>query len=169
MEDWNKIDSFDQIQINPNTLIICDIDETLLYFPEPITNSFKDSLESRDIEYWNKIFIKPLHTDIEGFGRLLLRLAMYNGGLCFLTARPGHNENIEFTRDNFASLKLSYEAFKVYYSWLVPKGEFIKQQINLTGYKDIIFIDDMDYNLKNVNFYFGEQIKCYKFVYKKIL
>jgi hypothetical protein len=175
-----EINSFDQIPIDlPNTLVICDIDDTLLHFPGLTSEKYKEILEyfnsintdqkialNNANNYWFKIFYQtvPIHTDKNGFSRLLSRLDAKSGGLCFLTARPGHQSNIEFTRSNFYSLNLNYDVFKIYYSWTIPKGEFIKNQINLTDYTNIIFIDDMEYNLLNVNSHFGSQIKCYKFV-----
>jgi len=178
--NWTEINSFDQVSIDlPNTLVICDIDDTLLHFPGLTPEKYTEILEyyksiNSDPEialndannYWSEKFSQtvPIHTDMDGFARLLLRLHTSSGGLCFLTARPGHPDNIEFTRSNFNSIKLSYDAFIIHYSWFLLKGEYIRDQINLTGYTNIIFIDDMEYNLLNVNSHFGSQIKCYKFI-----
>jgi len=185
--NWIEINSFDQIPIDLlQTLVICDIDDTLLHFPGLSPEKYKEILEyynsiNQDPEialnnankYWSEIFSQtvPVHTDIDGFARLLLKLHTNSGGLCFLTARPGYQSNIEFTRSNFHNLNLNYDAFKIYYSWTIPKGEFIKKQINinLTDYTNIIFIDDMEYNLLNVKSHFGSQIKCYKFIRNKNL
>lgn len=177
----NQISSFDQIPINlGNTLIICDIDDTLLYFPGLGPNKYNEIFDyyastSSDMEtainsaiaHWNNLFgmAEPAHTDINGFRNLLLRLHLYNGGICFLTARPSHESNIEFTANNFSSLKLNYDEFKVFYSHTIPKGEYIQTNIDLRGYTNIIFIDDMDHNLINVKSIFGNKIQCYKFAH----
>lgn len=182
---WTQISSFDEIPIDlPHTLVICDIDDTLLYFPGLTREKYTQVLEhynsiysdpSTALEqangYWTNLFTQtvPTHTDLDGFARLLLRLHLYGGGICFVTARPGHESNIEFTKSNFAAIRLSYDAFVVHYSWIKPKGEYIREHIDLTGYTNIIFIDDMEHNLSNVNSHFGSQIKCYKFVHNKNL
>jgi hypothetical protein len=180
--NWIEISSFDQVPIDsPHTLIICDIDETLLHFPDLTLEKYNQVLEyynsiHSDYElalantnsHWSQIFVssQPSHTDMDGFRRLLLRLHLYNGGLCFLTARPGHESNIEFTKSNFAAIRLEYSAFVVHYSGLIPKGEFIRNKIDLSYYSDVIFIDDMDYNLLDVSSRFGQRIKCFKFVHQ---
>jgi hypothetical protein len=177
--DWKEINSFDQVSIDfADTLVICDIDDTLLYFPELTYEKYNEILEynksiytdyefalSNSNDYWNKLFLEgtPSHTDMDGFARLLVRLHLSNGGLCFLTARPGHSTNVEFTKTNFNKINLNYDAFRVYYSWIKPKGEYIRDHIDISGYSNIIFIDDMDYNLSNVNLHFGSKIKNYKF------
>lgn len=179
--EFQTINSFNQVPINlTNTLIICDIDDTLLYFPELGPNKYNQIFDyyfstSPDLETaidkttvcWSNLFgsTLPTHTDINGFKTLLQKLHLYNGGLCFLTARPSHESNIEFTRKNFRSLQLNYDEFKVYYSYTIPKGEYIKSNIDLRSYTNIIFIDDMDYNLVNVKSIFGNRIQCYKFVH----
>lgn len=182
--NWTEISSFDQIPIDQTqTLVICDIDDTLLYFPGLTTEKYNEILDTykqfvgdnpdglllaqaQANNHWSELFgqTKPSHTDKNGFARLLLRLHLYNGGLCFVTARPGYQSNIEFTRSNFNDIYLSYDAFVTYYSSNIPKGEYINKNIDLSGYSNIIFIDDMEHNLSNVNLHFGNKIKCFRFV-----
>jgi hypothetical protein len=179
--DWTEINSFDQIDINKfNTLIICDIDDTLLYFPGLGPNKYNQIfqyysqiyLESEiatisTCNFWNNLLenTEPVHTDIAGFSSLLLNSYLYNNEICFLTARPGYSSNIEFTSNNFKSINLDYNKFKVYYSHTIPKGEFIQSNIDLSRYTNIIFIDDLEHNLLNVKSIFGNKIQCYKFVH----
>ena len=175
-----EINSFEQIDIkHPNTLVICDIDDTLLYFPGMGPKKYNEilshymSLCFQDFQtaseytsnYWEKLFLttEPMHTDKLGFYNLLYRLNENNSGLCFLTARPGHESNIEYTRQNFKSLNLNYDEFVVFYSHKTPKGEYIKTSIDVSKYTNIIFIDDLNQNLSNVKLTFGDNVQCYKF------
>ena len=172
------INSFDEIIITKNkSLILCDIDDTILRFsyninhfynnakllyPEVSDNELVNRAE-RDF-YIHRILNKPFHTDLNGFNNLCKRIKDMNGELIFVTARSYSSE--EITKKHFKSLGVDYNKFKIHYvSSKISKGDYIKKNINLEGCKEIIFIDDLDYNLKNVKKILP-QIKCYKFVYK---
>jgi hypothetical protein len=173
---YEEINCFDQVPIMfRNSLIICDIDETLLYFPNHYNELFQNNIsfygnittaiEKTNLQWTNIIdntLAKP--TDFDGFLRLINRLQQTQSKICFLTARSGHPENIEFTKKNFSQIDINYDAFTVLYSYMVPKGEYIKTHINLDSYSQIIFIDDMDHNLHNVYTNFGNRIQNYKFI-----
>jgi hypothetical protein len=173
---FQEISSFDQIPIlYPNSLIICDIDETFLYFPNNYNkllenninfyNNITIAIEKTNLE-WSNVINNTVAkaTDFDGFIRLLQRLKYNQSNICFLTARSDHLENIEFTKKNFSQIGINYNAFTVMYSYTIPKGEYIKLNLNLDNYSQVIFIDDMDYNLQNVYNNFGNRINCYKFI-----
>lgn len=149
--------SFDHIRLSRfNPLVLCDIDDTLLTMNtiyhlgqnHPITPTY---------EY------KVKHTDYDGFHRLVSRVKQLGGELQFLTAR-----NKEFhasTRSHFDAIGVNYDSFQIHYTNAGPKGEYIKNNIDLSKYDEVIFIDDRDSFLANVK-YHHPQIKCYKFVTK---
>jgi hypothetical protein len=180
---WSIINSFSQIYLSSKTLIICDIDDTLLYFPNihPFSydnlmkyyislNNDETKAHEMTINYINWLYkiSTPFHTDMYGFYDILNRLNNFpQSNICFLTARSGNYENREFTKNNFTSIGLDYYKFDVHYSSNIPKGEYIKNNINISNYDNIIFIDDKEFNIQNVNLYFGSRIKCYKFEHGK--
>ena len=111
---YQEISSFDQVPIIfQNSLVICDIDETLLHFPNYYNellqnnidfyghNNMSTAIEKTNLQWSNIINntnAKP--TDLDGFIRLISRIQDSNSKICFLTARSNHPENIEFTRKN---------------------------------------------------------------------
>jgi hypothetical protein len=177
---FKEINTFDNVFLySPNSLIICDIDDTLLYFPNLNKNKYDEIFRYNTMFtnnsflasyytnlYWNKLILETnaKHTDLNGFSRLILRINNFKSNLCFLTARSGNPENITFTKNNFSQIGLDYNLFPVIYSSMTPKGNFIKSNINLNQYSQIIFIDDLDTNLQNVYENFGTRIECYKFI-----
>jgi hypothetical protein len=190
-----SISSFDEVVLSPrpNPLVLCDIDETLLRYNKQyedifrevaqkydrgitqyqITRKYLESPEQRHtkIQYIAKMeYDKYIHdtppvaTDAEGFNRLLLRIYMLNGELKFVTAR-GHLSQ-EFTRKHFTQIGVNYDDFEVHYTDATHKGEYIKKNISFDGYNDILFIDDLDNFIQNVQSHLP-QIQCYKFVAKR--
>jgi hypothetical protein len=143
-----EINSFSNIKIKQNTLIICDIDETLLYIKK--SNICLSILCS----YW---FTDAHFTDKNGFKKLLEEIENTNSTLCFLTARENTKKIKNFT-------KMDFDDFQIYFCGKIPKGEFILKNINHTFFNEIIFIDDLDQNIENVKNIFGSKIKCYKFI-----
>ena len=177
---FTEINTFDNVLLFlENSLIICDIDNTLLHFPDlnqsnydeifkynnMLTNNSSLALNYTNI-HWNQIILhsNAKHTDLNGFTKLISRIYNLKSNLCFLTARSGSPENIDFTKNNFLQIGLDYNLFPVIYSSMTPKGDFIKSNINLNEYSQIIFIDDLDFNLQNVYSNFGSRIQCYKFI-----
>jgi hypothetical protein len=147
------INNFNDIIISDKkTLIICDIDDTLIKF--------------KNIEQY-RIFgslVKPLPTDIYGFISMLKKVKINNGKIIFLTARISAAEKI--TRQQFSDIGLNYNDFNIYYTnGNMEKGYYIMDNIELSNYDEIIFIDDNDVCLISVINLFPD-IKCYKFDWK---
>ena len=94
-----QISSFNDVQITKNTLIICDIDDTILYYPDceqtciklakelyndyTITEFVK---EVKKLYSYYKFIHKPVNTDYDGFQNLTNKLKENDGKLLFLTA-----------------------------------------------------------------------------------
>ena len=169
------INSFNQIDINnTKTLVICDIDETFISWkkkPEDFVNmlisDFPDSSKEEilnDSNYMHNIYInmyKPVLTDLDGFTNLLNKIDSTCSEIIFLTARSSTNKN--FTLKNLNDVGFSHFIDKIHYTDnLISKGEYIKNNIDLSMYNQIIFIDDKELFIKSVNDYFPHII-CYKF------
>jgi hypothetical protein len=102
----------------------------------------------------------PKHTDYDGFNRLVRRVKQLGGEIQFLTARDGQYHYI--TKLHFNHIGIDSDLFKINYTNAGPKGEYIKKNINLLGYGEVLFIDDRDSFLMSVKTH-HPQIICYKF------
>ena len=171
---YKVINNFNEIEIiKDKTLIICDIDKTILYhdvkkekFIDMLKDDNFDEKEQLEIaqemmDMYCRIY-PPQHTDPEGFKNLSDKINKLNGKIVFLTARSYISE--AFTKENFKQIGLNYEEYDCHYTDnKISKGDYIKANIELSFWNDIIFIDDYDFNLISVwkNF---PHLKCYKFV-----
>jgi hypothetical protein len=171
--EHKSINNFNDIEITKNkTLIICDIDNTLLYHDvkiEKFINMFKgDNFDENEIielanEMMNLHFriFPPTHTDAEGFKNLIDKTNKLNGKIIFLTARSELSK--DFTKKQFQQIGLNYYDYDVHYTDnKIMKGDYIKSNIDTSLWDDIIFIDDHTFNLVSVSYRFPES-KCYKF------
>jgi hypothetical protein len=162
---WKTVNTFSEIPIKPNTLVLCDIDETLLHHPA-INNDWVDMIqrlfllrnhsatgiydaakaEEDTNKYCNVLFerIPMRHTDREGFFAMV---AMAEG-FAFVTARQEFAR--QFTYDNLRSLGIDPSGHEVHFSSNMPKGEYILANFDLSKYNYVVFIDDQAGNLQNV-------------------
>lgn len=176
--EHKSINNFNDIEITKNkTLIICDIDNTLLYHDvkiEKFINILKDDNfgEKEIIELANEMMnlhcriFPPSHTDAEGFRNLIDKTNKSNGKIIFLTARSEISK--DFTKKQFEQIGLNYYDYDVHYTDnKIMKGDFIKSNIDTSLWDDIIFIDDHTFNLVSVSHRFPES-KCYKFEIQSI-
>lgn len=185
---YKTISSFNDVEIkDTNTLIICDIDETLLTWNKKLSDFYhmiKDDFSLIDCEskYTQKEIDKeaqlwlitycgmfaPMMTDADGFYNLLNRIEKSNSEIMFLTARPKNEKNVKFTKKNFTDIGLDYDKYSIHYTDnnSISKGEYIKKNIiikeNKDKYGEINFIDDYESNIKTVNDILPNVI-CYKF------
>lgn len=170
------ISTFTNIQLYENTLVILDIDETLLRYENIDKKWWKDRFnyyynihnhsEKSDectINDWLD-FIKtsnPTHTDKEGFVDLEKRIDDLNCKLIFVTARNKELEAI--THTHFDHLEIKNK--EIYFTSGENKAHTIENVINkyLRKHEHVIFVDDLDTNLNDVNQHFENKIKCFKF------
>jgi hypothetical protein len=156
---WKTIQKFSEIDIQPNTLVLCDIDDTLLHHPV-INNSWvhlistffyikhNNPIESQKQteEYYNEIVnaIPFQHTDREGFFNMVEKSTEF----AFVTARNVVAK--EFTYSNLRSIDVDPEIHKVHFCGNIAKGEYILRNFDLAKYDHVVFIDDQIGNLENV-------------------
>jgi len=176
--NYNCIQSFNEIPIGDNSLVICDIDDTLIkskkclsYFYKIVEEDFiafpnwpKELIlkDACDMQHLHNQMFGFDHTDSDGFFFMCDKIKKSSSQLVFLTARDVKSEN--FTRKNFQSVGLDYDNFPVYYTNNeIFKGQYILSNINFSSYSNIIFIDDCDVQLNSVIECFP-QAQCYKFV-----
>jgi hypothetical protein len=180
---WKTINKFSEIDIKPNTIVLCDIDDTVLHHPflnsswtSIITTFFMTKrfterrfcdhfvAENDTDEYVQKIIKeRPIaHTDRDGF----FNMADLARTLVFITARMPQTE--QFTKENLLSIDIDPLVYKVWFSGFRPKGEFIASELDLTGYDHVVFIDDQVRNLENVHSkLIHPHVELYKFEHVK--
>jgi hypothetical protein len=173
------INTFNDVVIEKeNTLILCDIDNTLLYYTKKATDFYIEVQKSipnkpthfyinKATEYYYKYTAqsKPFHTDYDGFINMTNQLSTLNGNIMFVTARNKPYEDI--TKKHFSDIGLVYDDYVVHYTEdKISKGEYIKLFIDISNASDVIFIDDYDEYIQSV-LDICPDIKCYKFDYKR--
>jgi hypothetical protein len=186
---YKIINSFDDVIINnSNTLIICDIDETLLTWNKKSSDfnhlvkldfnlkdkeyeEYEEYEEYKEIEkeaqcFLNmyRVIVKPEMTDVNGFNNLLDKIIQTDSQIIFLTARPNNESSKKFTRKNFTDIGLDYDKYTIHWTNnnSISKGEYIFNNIDINKYNEIIFIDDYESYIKTVNDIL-HNIICYKF------
>jgi len=154
---YSVISKFDSIPlVSGRPLIICDIDETLLYMSDNNSQILKYPLFYNKHGYFSTSAIKNrsiLPTDIDGFYRLEHRVNSLGGKLIFLTAR--HREASNYIVEDFEKIGLQSYKYDIHYTGnMISKGEYIKKFINVSGYSHLYFIDDLHENIRSVYYYF---------------
>jgi len=179
------ISTFDSVVIHNNTLVLCDIDETVIHFKsinkQWWSNKFDEYYsQSHDYDLADiKVFedwithIKendPVCTDLVGLTNLLNKLNDMNGTFVFITARNNDELLIELTKihlqqSGIYDILIDVKELPVYFcGGNISKGQFIKDNINIDDFDHVIFIDDLESNLESVHETFIDtNITLYKF------
>jgi hypothetical protein len=178
-----KISSFrpiiDIINSKKKTLVICDIDDTILFYDKTINyfiefvkkdfpNWADDSIKTEAGCYYNtyRHIATPKHTDFDGFMSMIETIKSTNNNFLFLTARTNYEKNSNITKKHFNDIGLHYDDFTIHYTNnLMSKGRYIKTNIDISSYESVIFIDDYETYIKTVTEHFPHII-CYQFVNK---
>lgn len=170
-----QISSFRQINITKPTLILCDIDETILTWKKNEAYFLHQQMKKNPTLSLPELYylarnefaihrstVPPKPTDIEGFREMIQTLALHPHSKCmFLTARSASYH----TQMDFQDIGIDYNAFVVHYTANeITKGQYIKKYIDLSSYQDVIFIDD---NMEYIQSVLIEElgIRCFKFVH----
>ncbi len=173
IEKINNFTDILPIENNLETVLALDIDETVLYFTEIHKGWWKDNFDqfyevSKDYDHadreslnkWfktieNKI---PIVTDQEGINELIK--ISNDTKLIFITARHESSEIV--TKQHL--LEIGFDSPTILFCDIKSKGIVLKQWLidNDLLHKQIIFIDDKDYNIKDVKNELPGAI-CYQF------
>jgi hypothetical protein len=176
-----KIKSFNLVDIKQNSLILCDIDDTILryqynmdYFIEKSRREIvyiTDNFNEEDIKFLaeceyedHRYFTEPFYTDKEGFDNMLKKISETNSNLIFITARS--NKSREKTKNQLEKIGIDINNYPIHFTfeYKISKAEYIKKYIYLTQFDNIYFIDDQVNNVKNVKITFPN-FNCYLFKY----
>lgn len=172
-----QVSSFREINIDQTkpTLILCDIDETLLtwkkneiyFFNQQCriypTFSLPENYRLAQNQFSNyRSTVPPTPTDIEGFREMIQTLYFHPNSKCmFLTARSASHH----TPDDFEKIGIDYKAFDVHYTAnQITKGQYVKKYMDLSPYQDVIFIDD---NMEYIQSVLIQElgIRCFQFLH----
>lgn len=182
-ESFPTIHTFDMIRIIPHTLVLCDIDNTILYTNEDQENSelvynrlishylplvrfdMKKATKCANREYSARYPMLP--TDPNGFERMIRKIRETEGcDFLFLTARKP--DTWQHTEKHLREIGLMTEEYIVHFSDTVPKGEYANRYINMNSYRRVVFIDDLRENLENMRMYSGHaNMELYRFEVQK--
>ena len=160
---YQKINKYRDIQIIPNSLIIFDIDETILYFQginktwwknnfDYYYNKYQnyDKAENYALQDWLNHVNKndPKLIDKKDLLNFFEQAHKLDCEIIFITARNHKLKNI--TEMHFLNLDISRYIHKIYYNR--KKGKLLKEllETKYTNYNNIIFIDDLKSNLDQV-------------------
>lgn len=159
----NVISSYDNINIKNNSLILCDIDETVLKYNGINREWWKqrfyyhydkdkdyDKADINSLNDWkNYIYnTQPTITDNYGFRNFIDKINETNSTLYFITARDKDMEII--TEKHFNELNIDFYKEQIHYVGINSKGAYIKDNFKLANYNTIIFIDDREVHLNEV-------------------
>ena len=174
---YQTIHSFHSVPILYNTLVLCDLDETLWKYDEINVNwwrthfqkmfNYVNEFEKADeltINAWTDHVKKrvPEYTDRDGFSKMLDRITNTNSDIIFITARTKEME--EFTKEHLGQMGDLLSIIPVHYvGQKQSKGDYILHNLDIFHYDHIVFIDDNLKNLISVYKTFWRKIKCFKF------
>lgn len=178
---FKQIFSFKNINIHPRTLVVFDIDDTVIGYKEFSHTFFTDSIKKYKKKHkCDKMALDfalhdwitkvnqgtPYHMDDDGFNELTQKITNTDSHYIFMTARNSLYKDI--TESHLE--KVGIQNRQVYYLAGANKGEFLKSIFHkYSKYKKIIFIDDMEKNLNDIHKAFGNKINLYHFVKKYLV
>jgi hypothetical protein len=153
------INTFNKIPLTKNSLVLCDIDDTLITTKTICLKPKKTNTAKPNIK-----LVVPAYIDKNGFTNLLQRLEATNSKLYFITSR--NESSIDFTNNQFKLLNIDINTYPILYCGTSQKSNIVKQFIHTNSYDSIIFIDDLMYNIRNMKKEFGDKVSC--FLFKKL-
>ena len=173
------IKKFNEIEIIPNSLVVLDIDETILKFDgidmKWWKNKFnKNYIVSRDYKIadkltyydWIKIISRSNPELVDNnFHNFINLITENNCELILLTARSVTLKNI--TLEHLNQINFSFNEDKIYFN--ENKGDELNKIINekYLNMKNIIVVDDAEPNLYDIKEKIPEQYNLY--LYKMII
>jgi len=156
-----SITGFSSVVLSENSLVLCDIDDTLLYIIEDYSKLpelymrygvyERDAIDQAEREFYKRcVFARP--TDSVGFAEMLTRIEESNSVLMFLTARAP--ESREFTQKNLREVGIDPTKYAIHFTGSkMTKGGYINRNIDIAQYNTVIFIDDQIGNLESVRLF----------------
>jgi hypothetical protein len=158
--EYTTIHNYDQINLQDNTLLVMDFDETIIHYPcinrfwwEDTQNKYAqkdpETAEKNTYNDWMAIIVKhkAQMLDAEEFNKLLVLVKNTNSTIVILTAR--HNKLTKITYDELKDCGIYNDIEQVYFS--TKKGIVIKEIKH--DHKHIVFVDDTLSNINHVKYH----------------
>ncbi len=156
-----------------NFLLLCDIDDVMIYFLEIHKTWWKerfdyyynknyDMADKATLNDWKKIITnnKPLYTAAY-LDSYFIAIKRKGGSVMLVTARDNSMKDIT---EKHLEYSLKYIDM-IHYVGDMDKGQYIRDNIDMTKYKVVHFIDDMLYNVEAVKKH-NPMIEC--FLYENV-
>lgn len=171
----NKVNTFKDIPIQRNTLVLCDIDDTVIVFKKLGKKWWRERFDyyydvNGDFEFSEKAVLKewshtirtmkPVHVDEHGFCDFVDRIEQTGSTLVFVTARGENISDLTTLHLNSAGI---YPKTDVHHTNNTPKGEYIANVIDFDDFEHVVFIDDMEHNIQSVQNTFGDKVELFLF------
>jgi len=180
MKDLNKTFSTITEHTIPNTLVILDCDETILKFEGELREIYKwwketfnkffeecqdfDLAEYKTNELWKKKIRdcdKFSHTDESGLTKMIEEAREVGNVVIIVTARDDelaiitkkHLNEIGFVADELklkSDISAHHENNGIFHTSGKSKGKVADEICKELGFKNIVFVDDMLFNLEDV-------------------
>jgi hypothetical protein len=155
-----RCDTFRDIYIPNNSLVVLDVDDTVVLFKEMGRTWWaareKELVLLHGAEKGRELVMRewvhgahlhaPVLTDPEEFPRFLQRVFDAGAHLIFLTARSA--ELRQLTEFHLTSCGVEVKSENIYFAR--DKGAALKSIVCSGGFTEVVFIDDMEHNLENV-------------------
>ena len=169
------VKSFKDIPVERNTLVLCDIDDTVIVFEKLGKKWWRERFDdyyerNGDYDFSEKAVLKewihqihkekPVHVDKEGFDDFVERINDSGSTLVFITART--SDLYCLTLHHLKQLGITPKT-DVHYTNNTPKGDYIANVIDFDDFDHVVFIDDMEHNIASVQTVFGEKVDTYLF------
>lgn len=154
-----RINSFKNVNISEKTIVMCDIDETLLTFhPHDWLSIYDNNIKKYEpqVAYektnaeWSDIVNNnaPVMTDRSGFFDMIKRINQTGSLLLFVTARHFMYKDLAFK--HFKDIGIEGYKYLIHFCNNKSKGDYIIRNIKTRGFKKMVFIDDLTDNLIDV-------------------
>lgn len=177
-----EINDYSQIKIIPNSLIVFDIDETIIKFPELGKNWWKnkfnhyyaiyndyDKADISALEDWieHVKINKPEMINKDSFIEFFNSSLDNNCKIIFLTARNEKLKDLTLQHLIHVDVINHNKVYDIYFN--ENKGEELEKILSKEEFNDILFIDDLEENLKDVSnhLYDKYNLNLYHFNYYK--
>jgi hypothetical protein len=170
-----KISSFKDIHLDRNTLVLCDIDDTVILFEKLGKKWWRERFDdyyerNGDFEFSEQALLKewihqihkqnPVHVDEAGFTDFMERIDATGSTIVFVTART--SDLYCLTLHHLKQVGITPKT-DIHYTSNTPKGEYIANVLDFDDFDHVVFIDDMEHNVNSVERVFGDKIVCYLF------
>jgi len=163
------IKNYDEINILPNTLVIMDLDETIIQFRginETWWQYYKRTKgELLAYREWLKHISKTLPELLDSieFSRLMNRIQQTNSRMVILTARS--IKLCELTLQQLTHCNIHLPLEDIYFS--DKKGKITHDLKKRYAYSNIVFVDDKKNNIDDVTLW-NPEVTCYHIRHKNI-